>query len=170
MAEEITREHRLAVLQGDPRMLTMLRETVGLRDPDVDDPLHAQLIDALIWVGPGATFGARIVSLRYVFNWELRQAGVEFATAKTEYERKLTREKARWLAEPKMAIGKAEILAENDDQVFNLKLKYLLAEQRERALRKFLDTMDAALDNHRTDRADQRAVDRATASGYTGSA
>lgn len=158
------------IVRTHPGVLDVLRDTVGLESPDPDDVLHAKLLDTLIDLGSGATFGQRIVAVRYVFNWELRDAGAEFARAKTKYEGHLTRVKVIELAKDKMSVAKAEILAEGSEGAYELKLTYLLAEQRERALRKFLDTLDAALDNHRTDRADQRAGDQAHRAGIGGGA
>jgi hypothetical protein len=161
-----TVEERAFILDKNPLLRELLIDTIGLRDPDPSDRLHGTLIDTLIDLGPGATLGQRVVALRYVFNWELVEAGKEFATAKTKYENLLTRQKVIELAKEKMSVAKAEIFAEGSDGAFELKLKYLLAEQRERAMRKFLDTLDAALENHRTDRADQRSAD--TYHGRTG--
>ena len=163
-------EYLQGVLDADPRMRQSLREMVGLENPDPSDALHAALMDALLALPPGASFGQRVVALRWVFNWALRDAGSEFAESKTKHEAHLTRQKVLHLAEPKMSVAKAEILAEGSEGAFELKLRYLLAEQRERAMRKFLDTLDAALDNHRTDRADLRAGDRAAAQGFGGGA
>jgi len=129
-----------------PGAAHVLRETIGLQNVDLNDPLHAQLHQTVLGLGAGATFGQRVVALRFVFNWHLRDAGAQFATAKTEYERHLAVLKTRYLAEPKMSVAKAEVMAEADDESYRLKLTYLLAEQRERAMRKFLDTLEAALD------------------------
>lgn len=153
-----------------PGAALVLRETIGLQHPDPNDALHAELIETVLELGPGATFGQRVVALRFVFNWHLRSAGKQFATAKTAYEAHMAKLKTRFLVEPKMSVAKAEVMAEADDESYRLKLQYLLAEQRERAMRKFLDTLEAALDNHRTDRADQRAGDRAHAQGIGGGA
>jgi len=152
-----------------PGLIEVLRG-IGIEEPNLSEPLHMKLIDALYPLGIGATLGQRVVAMRFVFNWELTAAGKEYATAKTEYERAFAKRKVKELAEPKMSVAKAEAIAEADDDIYRLKLTYLLAEQRERAMRKFLDTLDAALENHRTDRADQRAGDRAHASGYDGAA
>lgn len=165
-----TAEELRAFVVQFPGVLDTLRDTVGLDAPDPDDELHAKLLNTLIDLGSGASFGQRIVAVRYVFNWELRAAGAEFARAKTKYEGHLTRVKVVELAKDKMSVAKAEILAEGSEGAYELKLQYLLAEQRERALRKFLDTLDSALDNHRTDRADQRAGDVAHRAGLTGGA
>jgi hypothetical protein len=149
----------------------VMREVVGLDDPNPDDPLHREIWRAIADVGPGATYGQRIVAIRWVFNWALRDAGTRFATAKAEYERHLDRVKLKLFADdPKLSVAKAEIMANAGDEAYRLKLEYLLAEQEERAMRKFLDTLAAALDNHRTDRADMRGGDRASAQGYGGGA
>jgi hypothetical protein len=152
-----------------PALADVLRD-IGMDAPDMDVPLHAKLVETLRRLGPGATFGQRIVALRFDFNWELRDAGKQYATSKSNYEKHIAKLKMRALAEPKMSVAKAETIAEADDESYRLKLEYLLAEQRERAMRKFLETLAAALDNHRTDRADQRAADTAHAQGYSGGA
>lgn len=156
-----------------PGVAAVLRDIIGLTDVDGENPLHQQLADAITNAGPGASFGARVVALRYVFNWQLNDAGSVYARAKADYEhavaRKVVEETATAAAEErKITLGLAEKIAESD--AYELKLTYLLAEQRERSMRKFLDTLESALDNHRTDRADQRAADRASAQGYGGGA
>ncbi|PRB01787.1 hypothetical protein [Microbacterium sp. MYb64] len=153
-----------------PAVATILRDIIGLEQVDEENQLHVRLADAITNAGPGASFGARVVALRYVFNWALNAAGKEFGTAKANYEHFIAKTKTRLLAEPKMSVAKAEAMAEADDEAYRLKLEYLLAEQQERSMRKFLDTLESALDNHRTDRADQRAADRASAQGYGGGA
>lgn len=150
-------------------LLSVLRD-VGIAAPDPANPLHVKLVNTLNRLGATATFGQRIVAMRWDFNWELTEAGREFAEAKANYERLFAKKKVASLVEPKMSVAKAEAIAEADDDVYGMKLTYLLAEQRERAMRKFLETLEAALDNHRTDRADWRAGDRAHADGLTGGA
>lgn len=152
-------------------IVQVLREVVGLAEPSADDPLHRALWRAIADVGPGATYGQRIVALRWVFNWQLTLAGAEFAAAKADYERHIDKTKMRLFADdPKLSDAKATVMANGQDESYRLKLAYLLAEQYERAMRKFLDTLAAALDNHRTDRADMRGGDRAAAQGYGGGA
>lgn len=155
-----------------PAVAATLRSIIGLEVDDTD-PLHRKLAKTITDLGPGATYGQRIVALRFDFAWELRAAGKVFGDAKGEYE--VTR--SRRVVEitetaanegRKITLGLAEHMAEAE--LYELKLTYLVAEQRERAMRKFLEALDAALDNHRTDRADSRAVDRATAQGYGGGA
>jgi hypothetical protein len=153
-----------------PGQLEALRDMTGITNPNPDDPLHAAVINALAQAGPGSSYGQRVVALRWVFGWELRDAGVKYATAKADYERLVAKKKIVWLSEPGMSVAKAGVLAEGDDDVYASKLAYLTAENRERAARKFLDTLSAALDNHRTDRADLRAADQAHAHGFDGGA
>jgi hypothetical protein len=142
-----------------PAGLREVLRDIGLADPDLMVPLHARLVETLHRLGPNASFGSRIVAMRWDFNWELEDAGRVFAKAKVDYERFVARKKVELLSEPKMSVAKAETIAEAEDQAYQLKLAFLLAEQRERSMRKFLETLSAALDNHRTDRADQRAGD-----------
>lgn len=155
-----------------PEVRAILRDIIGL-DVDTADALHMKLAETINQLGKGATYGQRIVSLRFDFAWELRDAGAVFARAKADYEHQVaTRvveitEKAN-LDGRKVSLGLAQAMAEKD--AYDLKLAYLVAEQRERGMRRFLDALDAALENHRTDRADARAVDRASAHGLTGGA
>lgn len=150
----------------------VLRDLIGL-EVDPTDALHLKLSETVRRLGQGATYGQRIVALRFDFVWELRDAGKVYGTAKADYENaiavkvvEITENAA--LDGKKVSLGLAQAMAERD--AYELKLTYLVAEQRERAMRKFLDALDAALDNHRTDRADSRAVDRAAAQGYGGGA
>lgn len=156
-----------------PGVAAILRDIIGLDQVDEENPLHQQLADAITNAGPGASFGARVVALRYVFNWQLNDAGAVYARAKADYEHKVARrvmeETAMAAAEDrKIALGLAEKIAEHD--AYEEKLTYLLAEQRERSCRNFLQTLNAALELHRTDRADQRMADRAHADGIGGGA
>lgn len=156
-----------------PGVAAILRDIIGLDGIDEENPLHQQLADAITNAGPGASFGARVVALRYVFNWQLNEAGATYAKAKADYEhavaRKVVEEMATAAAEErKIALGLAEKIAESE--AYEMKLTYLLAEQRERSMRNFLGTLGAALDLHRTDRSDQRAADKASAQGYGGGA
>ncbi|ALX66827.1 hypothetical protein [Microbacterium sp. XT11] len=155
-----------------PGVAAILRDIIGLDQVDEENPLHRQLADAITNAGPGASFGARVVALRYVFNWQLLDAGQAFAKAKAAYERYIDVETVRLRAtgEKPPSRAEAEQIARASDRAYELHLAYLVAEQRERAMRNFLQTLESALDNHRTDRADQRAADRASAQGFGGGA
>jgi hypothetical protein len=152
--------------------LDALRTAIGIDPPDPSDPLQAKLINALAKLGAESTYGQQVVTLRLVINWEHKEAGAAYAKAKAEYERLFTKAKLAALAsdDPKMSVARAEIIAEADDDVYAMKLAYLLAEQYERTLRQFLTSLDKALDNHRTDRADWRASDSHHAAGIGGGA
>ncbi len=150
----------------------VLRSIVGL-DVDPADSLHVKLAETIRRLGPGATYGQRIVALRFDFAWELRDAGKEYGQSKADYEDRVAVRvteivETAALDGKRVALGLAEYKAQHE--AYELKLAFLVAEQRERAMRKFLDAMDAALENHRTDRADARAGDRAHADGFGGGA
>lgn len=155
-----------------PEVRSILRALIGL-EVDPTDALHMRLVETIVSLGPGATYGQRIVALRFDFAWELRAAGAVYGQAKADYEDRVAQRvmeivETAALEGKKVTLGLAEYKAQHE--AYDLKLQYLVAEQRERAMRKFLDALDAALENHRTDRADARAVDRASAQGLTGGA
>lgn len=155
-----------------PEVAGVLRSLIGL-EVDQQDPLHLKLAETIRRLGPSATYGQRITALRFDFAWELRAAGKEYGTAKADYENKVSLRvvaitEGAALEGKKVTLGLATAKAETE--AYELKLSYLVAEQRERAMRKFLDALDAALENHRTDRADARAGDRAHSNGLTGGA
>lgn len=136
---------------------------IGLHYPDPKNPLHRRLVDALHRTR-GATWGTQLVALQFEFNWEHVEAGREFAQAKTDYEHRIDVETVRLMANPvagskPMSRAQAEQTARAQDATYQLQLTYLLAEKREQSMRKFLDTLKNALENHRTDRADWRAAD-----------
>lgn len=147
---------------------------VGLHYPDPKDPLHRRLVDALLRTR-GSSWGNQLVAMKFEFNWEHVAAGKEFAQAKTDYEHRIDVETVRLMANPAvgskpMSRAQAEQTARASDASYQLQLKFLLAEKREQSMRKFLDTLSSALDNHRTDRADQRAGDQAHKDGIGGGA
>lgn len=166
----MTPGERRAWLEVNPLAAVSLREAVGLSRVDTDDELHGELVDAIAALPPGATLGQRIIALRLVFNWAHVDAGRTYATAKADYEHFMAKRKAALMLADGHSGVKAAAIAEGDDEAYGYKLKYLLAEQRERSMRQFLQTLEAALDNHRTDRADWRGQDAAHAAGLTGGA
>jgi hypothetical protein len=152
----------------EPDVLHQLRE-IGLENPDPANPLHVKLVATLRRMR-GQSQGARLVALKYDFNWELIAAGKEFATAKTDYEHHIDKEAVRFRLEGEKSGDMALRRANASDEAYVLLLKYRLAEQQERAMRKFLDTLSNAFDNHRTDRADARAGNQFHAHGHDGGA
>lgn len=147
-------------------------DLVGLRALDMTDPLHVDIARSVYELGSGATDGAVLQRIRWHFAWYLKDAGATYATSKLDYESFVDRETVRLRAtgEKPPSRAEAEQIARADDQAHTKHLAYLLAEQRERAMRRFLDTIESAIDLHRTARADQRAADRAHADGYGGGA
>lgn len=143
---------------------------IGLAEPDVENPLHVRLVNAVLRLGPGAPLGRQLTAMRFEFAWELSKAGEAFAKAKTDYEHKLASKKARLMLGEGFSGVKAQAIAEGDDEVYELVLAYRVAEQRERAMRKFLDAIEAAGEVWRTLRADERAADRQHSQGFGGGA
>jgi hypothetical protein len=150
------------VSELEPDVVSRLQD-IGLHAPDPTNPLHVRLVDALRRTR-GASVGNQLVAMKFEFNWELNDAGAVFAKAKADYEHHIDVETVR-LRATLMPGGKAlsrleaEQIARSGDSAYGMQLAFLLAEQRERSMRKFLDTLSSALELHRTDRADQRAAD-----------
>jgi hypothetical protein len=149
----------------DPRVAHILR-TVGIHQPSKDDPLHVALVDA-IWRTLGGSYGAQLIAMRFEVAQALKTAGTDFAKAKTSYEHFIDKETVRAVAGPdKVTRALAEQMARASDEGYRLQLAALVAEKHEQWLRKLLDTFAAAADNHRTDRADERAASSFQASGH----
>ncbi|MHA3682813.1 hypothetical protein ACXR2W_00940 [Leucobacter sp. HY1908] len=161
-----------AVADGDglPDWALEALRAIGLTDPDPDDALHVRLVNAVLRLGPAAARGVQLSAMRFEFAWELRAAGAEFATTKTDYEHRLAKSKAALMLKDGFSGVKAQAVAEADDELYGLLLRFRLAELRERSVRKFLDAIETAVDTWRTQRADERAADRASAQGYAGGA
>jgi len=150
----------MSELEADVR--ERLRD-IGLHQPSPSDPLHVRLVDALRRTR-GYSLGHQLVAMKFEFNWEHVEAGRKYAQAKTDYEHQIDSESVRLRATTKVdgksiSRAEAEQIARASDRAYELQLEYLLAEKREQSMRKFLDTLQSAFDNHRTDRADQRAGD-----------
>lgn len=149
----------------DPRVAGVLA-TVGIHRPDYHDPLHRALADAVART-LGGSYGAQLVSMRFEVAQFLREAGEQYALARNTCERILARETVRLVGGPdKVSRALAQQMAEASDEFDAARLQELVAEKREQWLRKLLDTFAAAMDNHRTDRADDRAASRFGASGH----
>lgn len=144
--------------------------SIGLSNPDVEDRLHVRLVNSVLRLGPGAARGVQLSAMRFEFAWALKDAGREFAEAKAEYEHKLAAKKAVLMLGDGFSGVKAQAIVEGDDEIYSLLLRYRVAEQAERSLRKFLDAIENAAEVWRTLRADERAADRASAQGFAGGA
>lgn len=147
-------------------------DIVGLRALDMTDPLHVDIARSVYELGSAATDGALLQRIRWHLAWHLRAAGEDFARSKLAYEHHVDRETVRLRAEGEKPPSRAEAeqIARASDEAGTMHLRYLLAEQKERAMRKMLDAVESAIDLHRTQRADERAADRAHAQGIGGAA
>ena len=149
----------------DPQIAGVLR-TVGIHHPSRDDALHVALVDA-VFRTLGKSYGAQLVAMRFEVAQALRQAGEDYAKAKHQTERILARETVRLVGgDSKISRALAQQMAEAGDEYDAARLNELVQEKREQWLRKLLDTFAAAMDNHRTDRADDRAASRFGALGH----
>ena len=156
----------MTVPQPQPWVSAFLRR-LGIETPDHENELHRRLVAALMDAGPGATLGGMLTAIRYVIRAEHARAGRRYALAKADYDDTVTDEKVR-LQESgeKITATLAKDKAEQAAKVHHREA--LIAELEERSLRLFLDAIESDLDNHRTDRADQRAGDRAESHGEGG--
>ncbi|PZE23886.1 hypothetical protein [Curtobacterium sp. MCBD17_028] len=148
----------------NPRIAAVL-ETVGIHRPDPTDALHRALAEAVGRTLTGS-YGAQLIAMRFEVAQFLREAGEGYATAKAKYEHHVASTTVREVAANKTSRTLAQQMAEGSDEGHRLLLELLVAEKREQWLRKLLDTFAAAGDNHRTDRADQRAADQFQAHGH----
>ena len=148
-------------------------QSIGLTAPDPSDDLHRRLVNAVLRLGAGAPDGVRLTAMRWEMNWAQKEAAEVFAKAKVDYEHTVAKSVVRSQAEAsargeRMAVSLSNQIAETE--AYEHKLAFLLAEKREQSLRKMLDTIETQVDVWRTGRADERAADRAHASGYSGGA
>lgn len=145
----------------DPDILASLVE-IGITRPDYEDDLHRALVAALVRTR-GAVWGDRLVAVKFVINWSQFQAGKEFAEAQAAWLHEIDVRTVPLVAPADGSKGLTRAFAEQtvraQDDVYQLQLTALVAEKREQSLRKLLDTLQSALDNHRTSRADWRAAD-----------
>lgn len=153
-------------------VLVSLR-SIGLMNPDPDDELHVELVNAVIDLGPAAAQGNVLTAMRWRINWAQKDAGMVFAKAKVDYEHQIASVTTKAIAEgaakgERVSVAFAGKLAEVE--AYEAKLRYLIAEKREQSLRKMLDTIETQVDVWRTGRADERAADRGHAQGYSGGA
>lgn len=144
-------------------------DLIGLRALDMSDPLHVELARSIYELGQGAPDGVVLQRIRWHFAWHLKAAGQEFATAKLAYENHVDKRTVELRAgEKPPSRAEAEQIARAEDDAYTAKLRYLLAEQKERAMRKLLDSVESAIDLYRTARADERKADATHAHGYGG--
>lgn len=157
-----------------PDVLARLRELVGLENPDPADPLHVRLVNTVLRTR-FMSRGAQITAVRFDFNWSQRAAGARKAASRAAYDDLVDKGTVRLLmtAEAegkKLSRAEAEQRVRASDEAFQAKLAWLAAEHEEQSLRKFLDTLDGAIETWRTERADERATDDLIARGQGGQA
>lgn len=101
----------------------------------------------------------RIIHAMWCYNKDLRYAGDSYAQAKTEHDRVLARAivQDRNLGEKSAEVAAHRAIAGNDE-VYQTRLTYRVAEQRIVADREALRTLHAQLDDLRTQAADARAA------------
>lgn len=134
--------------------------SVGLKDPNPRDPVHVEMVNAILEVGPTAPEHVRLQRLRWSFNHMLRDAGSRFANAKADVDDMTGQRVADLLkADTKLSVARAQALVAGDVEIQAAQRAMLIAQQLERALRKFLDTIEVAVDLYRTSRADERRAD-----------
>jgi len=145
----------------DPVILAALVE-IGITNPDYEDPLHRDLVAALVRT-KGAVWGDRLVAVKFVINWAQFSAGKEAAEAQAAWLHQVDVRTVPLVAPADGSKGLTRAFAEQtvraQDDMYELQLTALVAEKREQSLRKLLDTLQSALDSHRTNRADWRAGD-----------
>lgn len=140
----------------DPEILASLRH-IGIHEPVHGDPLHMRLVDALV-ATRGQTWGDQLQALRFEFNAEHLAAGKTLADARTDFEAYMDQTTDAYV-EAGTPVSRARLKAAASETAIDLKRGYRRAELRERSMREYLKTLQSALDNHRTQRADWRAAD-----------
>lgn len=131
---------------------------VGIFDPDPGDELHRRLVDALKRTR-GHSRGAQLVALQWVFTWDLRRYGREFAEAKTRYEVLVAMHMVTFRDAGEKSGAMCETRAAALPEVAEANLRYRLAEQLERLARKRLDTISNEIEVWRSENANVRAAD-----------
>lgn len=92
-------------LSQRPHVLAALAD-VGIDEPREDDPLHVDLVNALLRLGPGASQGERYVAMQWHFTNDEERVGDVAATAEAEY--------AKVRAVRALELGEAAALAKDE--------------------------------------------------------
>jgi hypothetical protein len=135
---------------------------VGIFDPDPAQELHVRLV-AAIERTRGHSRGAQLVAMQWVFTWDLRRYGREFAEAKTAYEVLHARRQVEFRDAGEKSGAMCATRADAMPDVAEAHLRYRLAEQLERLARKRLDTISNEIEVWRSENANVRAADALTA-------
>lgn len=133
---------------------------IRLAEVDLDDRLHQRLIQSLQACGPAATDGELITAMRFTFGHEMQLAGDDAALHKVKAERMLAVDAAELRRESGVSQAEAKRIIESSELYWTHRETAERMLQRQRYCREMLHSLQAALDLHRTDRADQRAADQ----------
>lgn len=133
---------------------------IKLADVDPYDEFHQQLVFALESCGPGASEGDLITAMRFTVGHAMEASGEAGARAKIGAEEMLAVGSAELMREGGVSRAAAERIVKDNPAYWDLKREAELMIYRERAQRELLKSLQAALDNHRTSRADQRMADQ----------
>lgn len=146
---------------------------VGLDDPNPDDALHVDLVNAVLDMGAGVSEGRMLTRLKVVVAQHFRRVSDAEARTRSDYEhahaRAVVRELARQRADgERVANNRAEQVAtiETEDQFF----RHRLAVSEKQALRVLLSAIESQFDAWRTEEATARAADVVHARGLSGGA
>lgn len=133
---------------------------IKLVDVDPYDEFHQQLVFGLESCGPGASEGDLITAMRFTTGHAMEASGEAGARAKIGAEKMLAVGAAEVMREGGISRAAAERVVKDDPAYWSLREEAELMIYRERSQRELLKSLQAALDNHRTSRADQRMADQ----------
>lgn len=158
---ELTDAQAVALAESlDLRQVRQGTFLIRLAEVDLGDRLHQRLIQSLAACSPSATDGELITAMRFVFGHEMQLAGDDAAMHKVRAERMLSVDAAEMRRESGCSAAEAKRAIEATTLYWTHRETAERMLQRQRYCREMLHALQAALDLHRTDRADQRAADQ----------
>lgn len=140
---------------------------VGIYDPTPENKLHDIAVNCAMNVGERGTKQEFLVQMILAVGQEMEDARQAHAQAKLNAEHAQARFMLPLLAE-KMAHNKALIMAEADEELFELWLQVPVAENRFRVAKTLWDSIDRALSAWQTTAKTQYRSDYVQAQGYAG--
>lgn len=132
---------------------------IRLATVDIQDPFHRDLAQTLAACDPGALDGDLITAMRFTIDHAMLEAGTEADQCKTRAERMLSVGAAEVMMETRLSRAAAERAMKDTPEYWDLRETAGRLGQRRSYFSELLKSLQAALDNHRTSRADQRAAD-----------
>lgn len=132
-----------------------------IRLPEVrlEDPFHRAIVYTLAYCDPGAQDGDLITAMRFTIDHALLDTGRVAVAAKQGADRMLSRDVGRVMREERISRAAAERDVKDSDAYWDLREQAEMAALEKQYYRELLESLQAALDNHRTTRADQRQAD-----------